>query len=161
VDEPIKLTRWYPGGDRGPNGYLICESAIGVASCADGWELRAVRNNSYGREWLHAHQLDAAAFPSRRAALRAYEAARSLSAPPPAAGRPRLRRVRAGHYQQGEAAITRPRRETSWTVNIPGISPRRAATLNDAVEIITTISVAQQLSRRLEQIADRYAGAPS
>jgi len=55
--------------------------------------------------WLAANQLTTAVFPSRAAALRAYEAAAAINPPPAATPFPRLQRTAGGHFYPGHPEI--------------------------------------------------------
>jgi len=92
-------------------------------------------------DWLRANNLKRAEFPTRTAALRAFDAAAAVRPPPPAAPPPRLRRVKAGRYAcvdvPGVTIRNSGDSNMRWEINgLPGSSTRYAATLALAAEII-------------------------
>jgi len=101
------------------DGWIIAGTDIRVWSVAGPWwGFNVEHQDRRTREWLARHELLHARFPSRVAALRAYDAAAALSQPPAATALPawpKLRREHTGLYRVGRAIVRRSE-DGTWRI---------------------------------------------
>jgi len=135
----VKLTRHHTGdlhagSDPDRRHYRIDDTAISVEGTQGSWELAP--ETPHAMDWLTGHGLLRAAFLTRRAALRAYQAAAALNPPPQGRKPRRLDRVSAGRYRLFGATVDRHPDGRSWVVRAHGLPTLRAITLTDAETLI-------------------------
>jgi len=147
TDTQPRLQRRRAGEGRQPV-YTIAGTAIAVHRLYGQWRLATATLNDDADRWLRRNRLALHDFPTRTAALRAYQAAAAIDPPlthdSPAL--PPLRRVGPGRHASGDITITRPTSAGWWTVTWPDGATAHADTLREAARIIETRQHVQQLA---------------
>jgi len=129
-----------PGLPRLSGTYRIAGTDVQLTAFQGGWSFHPAAHRTFTptRDWLIDNQLRTTEFPTRRAALRAYEAAAAINAPPAAQPPARLTRAGDGIYRYpGHPNIRIRRSDRGWEVTgLEGVPTAYAAGLTHASTMI-------------------------
>jgi len=125
------------------DGWIIAGTDVRVWKVAgDRWGFNVEHQDRRTREWLQRNELLHARFPSRAAALRAFDAAAALRQPPSTptlSVLTKLRRERAGLYRVGRA-IARRSEDGTWRILWHNGTVTHCRTLRHCQNVINAVS---------------------
>ena len=124
-------------GQRGTS-WLISGTSVRVISDGTSWRLTARQATDMDTDrWLRKEKLANQKFPTRKDALKAYQAAAALDAPPPSrlSDLGPLRPVETGKYLIADVLIEKTT-STNWRITYPDGSRANARTLAACQRII-------------------------
>jgi len=143
-----------PGHGHVSAGWMIDGTGLLLSGRSEQWRITTRRGSDRSalQRWLSDSQLAAASFGSRSDALRAFEAAAAVSAPPASRPLPKLHRRADGTYRHHGLPQLRVMRvqdgKSNWKVT--GLGPRTAFALAR-----TLPQVAIMLAEHIETVAAR------
>jgi len=129
-----------PGLPRLSGTYRIAGTDVQLTAFQRSWSFHPAAHLTFTptRDWLIDNQLRTTEFPSRKAALRAYEAAAAINPPPAAQPPARLTRAGDGSYRYpGHPDIRIRRGDRGWEVTgLLGVPTAHAASLTHVCTLI-------------------------